>query len=785
MAHRLGGIVGVTLLQLAIGLAASRAAAVCVTDTTTADFAAGALGACYAGERAGGEVLLAPTEGSEFSGVALPAGWALRDWNPPSGANDTSVGGGVLIVNSARVNPDPSAQGPGRALEFVATFGAQNLQHVGFGGGDQTGINEVFNGPPWILFSTENQSANLLARVHNGTTASDTPVAPIDALPHRYRIEWTATQATFYIDGALVHTDTTSPITVDMRPAINDFNVALPAVTVDWLRMTPYASPCTYDSAVVDGANAGADWTMLSAGTVVPGGTALTVQTRSGNTPVPDGTWSAFQALSGGTTIQSPTARYLQYRVTLSTADPDVSPELEDAQVCYNGCTPSGPEVCDNVDNDCDGQVDEGTDGTPCDTGVPGICADSTSVCNAGVLQCPQVIFAGTETCNNLDDDCDGPVDEGTGGAACDTGVPGVCAAGTQVCSGGALQCPQTIFPGTETCNNLDDDCDGSVDEGTSGSPCLTGLLGVCSPGTNQCQSGSLVCVQDTSGGPEVCNNLDDNCDGSTDEGNPGGGGCVTGMPGICSPGTLQCTGGSLLCQPDATPTTEVCNNLDDNCNGSTDEGTGGAACMTGQSGVCGPGTQQCESGALNCVQNTAASAELCETGLDEDCNGQTDEVGCACAMAETIVSPTQTRLSKVNLSKRPGLDKVLAKGSFVLPMAGAIDPATQPVRIRISDDTGLHYEGVIPPGSFVASPSGRIFKYSDRSLVNDGIKKAKLAITGDGVTVKYLFKAQGLDQPAFTVGTGTATVIIGTRCFEDGDDTCVASPSGSVVKCR
>jgi Putative metal-binding motif len=789
MTHRPCGIAAVAAFAFLVACVAppSAAAQVCATDTTTADFAAGTLGACYAGESGDGEVLLAPTEGTEFfGGPGLPAGWVFADW---TGSGTASVGSGLLTVNSGRVNSDPVAYGPGRALEFVATFGAQTFQHVGLGDGDNSITASGIYGAStrqWTMFSTNNTTTDVFARSSNGTTDTVTSVAviPVTPVPHLYRIEWDVSEVRYYIDGGLVATHAVA-IAGPMRPAISEFQIPAPALIVDWIRMTPFGAGCTFDSAVFDGANGGADWSTLDAGTVLPTGTGITVQTRSGNTPAPDGSWSAFQALSGNT-IQSPTRRYLQYRAALSSTDPNATAELEDAEVCYNPCTPSGPEVCDNVDNDCDGQVDEGTGGTPCDTGVPGICADSTSVCTAGVLQCPQTIFPGTETCNNLDDDCDGAVDEGTGGAPCDTGVPGVCAPSTQVCSGGTLQCPQTIFPGTETCNNLDDDCDGAVDEGTGGSPCMTGLLGVCAPGTNQCQSGSLVCVQDNSGGPEVCNGLDDDCDGSTDQGNPGGGGgCVTGTPGICSPGTLQCTGGSLLCQPNATPTTEVCNGLDDNCNGTADEGTGGAACSTGLPGVCDPGTQQCESGTLNCIQNTAASTELCETGQDEDCNGETDEVGCACAMMDTVVSTTQTKINKVKLSSKPGRDKVLAKGTFTLPMAGAIDPVADVVRIRISDNTGLHYEGVIPAGSFVASPSGRRFKYSDKSLANDGIKKAKLAILSDEVTVKYLFKAQGLDQPAFTAGTGTATVIIGTSCFEDSADTCVLSPSGSTAKCR
>jgi len=295
-------------------------------------------------------------------------------------------------------------------------------------------------------------------------------------------------------------------------------------------------------------------------------------------------------------------------------------------QACVGEALPSS-ETCNGIDDDCDGQVDEDIADVTCGEGA---CKVTVAGCENGVAPECTPLAPADEVCDGVDNDCDGQTDESDPviGSACATGGIGICAAGTNQCVAGKITCAPKAMSATEVCDGVDNDCNGTVDDLPGvGDVCATGKLGVCAAGQKGCSGMTFVCLQSVQPSAEVCNGLDDNCNGQADEANPGGGGaCMSGQPGICAAGTLNCTGGVIVCTA-AKPKPEACNNIDDNCDGVVDDGNpgGGAACSSGKLGACALGTLTCANGAVSCVQNIQPTAETCN-GVDDDCNGQIDD---------------------------------------------------------------------------------------------------------------------------------------------------------------
>jgi len=312
-------------------------------------------------------------------------------------------------------------------------------------------------------------------------------------------------------------------------------------------------------------------------------------------------------------------------------------------------------EICDELDNDCDGQLNESPNGldenqaTPqspilsisCYTGPlgsskEGTCAPGISVCmemrrdlDAGIETyyeygtCERQILPVEEICDRFDNDCDGTTDEGVLNICSECGPDPI-----EICDG----------------RHFDEDCDGLIDEN---------LLNVC----GECGDDPI----------EVCDGVDNNCDGNIDEELLNDCGECGDVPReLCDFIDNDCDGNvdedfaDEVCacdHPDYVPQLEICNGADEDCDGFVDEGANGGPlsklCSTDLitnevitydrredgpqyvAGECRLGAAFCEQrrddigvieyGYFDCQQEIRPGVERCNEE-DDDCDGLADE---------------------------------------------------------------------------------------------------------------------------------------------------------------
>jgi hypothetical protein len=327
------------LIAGAIGAVWTSAASASVfADDTAVQFAAGTPGPATDVVEVG-TVRLKPAI-DWFAGTSLPVGLSGAQWAPPNGT--WSVGAGVLTADGARVQ-GATTYAPGEELETSASFSGAAAQHVGFA--------VTLDDGPWAIISTGGGGGlGASTRATPGATPTFDPISvPNPTGSNTYRIEWSATAVRYYLNvGGVAQLVASRPvaITSQMRPMVSDYTADSRSVRVNSLAVTPlvFATSGTYESNVKDATDPRAVWRTLDPIIDTPAGTAVVLQTRSGNTATPDASWSGYQPPGAGGAIQSPSRRYIQYRATLSSSDAHVTPTVDRVDLTYDIDT-IGPRV--------------------------------------------------------------------------------------------------------------------------------------------------------------------------------------------------------------------------------------------------------------------------------------------------------------------------------------------------------------------------------------------------------------------------------------------------------
>jgi hypothetical protein len=334
--------------------------------------------------------------------------------------------------------------------------------------------------------------------------------------------------------------------------------------------------------------------------------------------------------------------------------------------------------TCDGNDNDCDGGIDEGVKTTyyrDQDGDTYGNNADSVEACSAPsgyvldntdcVDNNDQINPGMNDVCNGVNDDCDGLTDDGSGEVTpLNDRQSGVCVNSEKTCDTTWKNDYSSVVnyeePDELTCDTLDNDCDGTADEGTKTKFYLdsdSDLYGNNAEITWACSAPLNYVLDNTDcddsntnvnpGAQEVCNGIDDDCDTFIDEedanscllfyrdqdgdtyGLTSDSRCLCDLDGLYNTNTDgDCNDANDQINPGMN---DVCNDVDDDCNAGTADGSGEATPLNDrQSGVCDSSEKSCTAGNwVNDYSGIATYEEpnelTCDT-LDNDCDGAVDE---------------------------------------------------------------------------------------------------------------------------------------------------------------
>ena len=193
----------------------------------------------------------------------------------------------------------------------------------------------------------------------------------------------------------------------------------------------------------------------------------------------------------------------------------------------------------------------------------------------------------------------------------------GTCQKGTQICTSGTwLSCQGAVFPQKELCDAKDNDCDGAIDE-ENAEDCTIFYLDSDNDGYGSTESKCLCSIQD-----KYSSTYNNDCD----DNNPNIHSIVSCTYNGNSCGTFDLCLASCPASP-----LETCDEIDNNCDGTIDEN---CECINGETKECGTDIGECQKGTQTCIDGSLSSCErginsvgeVCDDGLDNDCDGAIDE---------------------------------------------------------------------------------------------------------------------------------------------------------------
>ena len=322
----------------------------------------------------GGEIRLRATVEDYFDGNEIDATqWISGYSNPAYPLEVPTIGGGLLTLYGSYLRSQTvftGTQSP-RFFEARAQFVGDGLPSPTNG---DIGFYRVL--PPLQVLSGDESSIRLFVsqpfnsvnnrlmyvRSRDGTTqpvvdslvdnwTDDEPTQRIGLSVFRnFRIDWGVTDTWYSIDGSTiitagigdnplphtgVATRTTYVFLYNQDPEVNSPDPLL----IDWVRAGQYPAAGSYTSCAQDAGQV-ANWSQVTVSSTLPSGTAGTVETRTSLDGITWSAWTTAGALvngSGAVTPSSPSGRYFQYRVLLTTTNPLQSPEVQLVTAAYFG----------------------------------------------------------------------------------------------------------------------------------------------------------------------------------------------------------------------------------------------------------------------------------------------------------------------------------------------------------------------------------------------------------------------------------------------------------------